>query len=455
MNRTRMSAMLGILAVAGVAFSQNARINSLGNVDIVDDISNIISMPAFMNDYPDAAQATAGAANNGLLIGVKAVGEVISLGTIVNGGSMIGNDFYTKGIAELAKNGVAAPALAGTGFPPIPHLLFGVKVGDGLKLGIDAFGEYRGSSSASDATAAGVTTTANHKARIYHIGANFNALVALGDLLLIPTFCIGQPGINGEFTVDNGTAKATNSASSEKGLSTKVGIEADLPLGGLTLKIGGLWSFARYQFATETAGTTTKGDEFTNQIFNGYAGVVGKVTDELLVAARYSFSYTIGGTYNVAAVGGTETTILNNSLAHRVGLGLERPISNFLIFDAIVPRAGVDAILGRNISHTKIIPGATPSDETITGSREPNSSSVTPTFGLGINKGRVAIDVFVTLGAWAGVVAGPGVVMGSVTIDMGKDAMSSVKADQRAIAPLAVAPRSPAPRTALSSKALK
>jgi hypothetical protein len=180
----------------------------------------------------------------------------------------------------------------------------------------------------------------------------------------------------------------------------------------------------KYRFEAEagTGGTTinTLGDEYTNTTVNGYFGLVGNVMDDVLFVGQYTLQYGVDKSY--AETGTTKTTARTKTLGHIVGLGLERPVGDIWIFDQLIPRVGLNAYLARPLTSNEVESAAGNSETNV---RESNESEVNPTVGLGVTKGRMALDVSVNIGQWVGVVTGPAVVMGSLKVDFGNSSSSS------------------------------
>jgi hypothetical protein len=423
MKHSFIAVAAGIAAFTGLIFAQNARINSLGNCEIIDDIGVVGSLPVYMNDYPDVIQATAFKAAFGQIVGIKSVGDMIRIGAIANQGGVLKSNFYGRG-ADIV-NQVANPDLpAAGGFPPIPHLLFGINLPT-VKLGFDGFLEYASSKLQSETDVAGVKATAETKGRIYNGGLVANALINLGDISIMPLIGVGIPRISGleETVAPNNTI--TTERSSESGLFLRAGIQLGLPLAGLDWLVGGIYQMEKYQFASTTAAKTTKTPEYLANFFYGYIGFTGDILDKVLIVTRYGIDLGFDNTETTTILPPPDTTqtLVANFTAVNVkntfGLGLERPIENFLFFDALTPRAGLDLRVNRAIVKTDGVNSLT-TTKTEAKARNPYSTIVTPTFGLGVTKGRAAIDVGINIGDWGGVVSGPTVFIGTVTLDFGK-----------------------------------
>ena len=397
-----------IIAVIGLFFSvsaQNARVDAMGGCDIIDDIIGILGNPADMNDFEDQIQVTGSPTAFGPAIGIKSLGRNFNIGAMANmtpgsGSSVLRGDFYSSAEAVHEANLLLpTPVDLPSSFPTYPHLLFGLNFGS-FALGIDAFLEIAKYKSVDDN---GGDET-ERSASISNFGAIVSVNIELGDVTISPLFGIGAPKAIGT----NEDLATTSDVETDKNLLLSAGSELGLELRDLNIFGGFFYRLEKYRF--EVGGTN--GDENKESFIDAYLGLIADVSNGLLFVTQYNF--TIGSN---KAINSDDDFNKLTDLFHDFRFGFERPISGIWIFDDIVPRAGIRYTIG----DTARLHIENDGGDTLSSSNNPNySTQVQLTAGLGVTKGIAAIDLAVRIGSWDGVLTGPNVISGTVTLDFGK-----------------------------------
>lgn len=411
-----------LFAVSAILFSasaQNARVQSMGGCDIFDDITRLIPNPAYLNDYADQVQATAYSGTSfGPAIGIKSLGSKFNVGLLAlpigpGGSSVLGGDFYLTGRTTLGT--LDSVGNIPTAFPTIPHLLFGIDLGS-LTLGLDFFFELTKYRTTSEQAGTSPPQKTEIDKGISNVGGVLSANISLGKLFLSPLIGIGMPRAKGTAEITTDTT-IINEVKTEKGLFFTGGLEVGLDVNNFTFRGGGFFRSEPYQFMTNT----TKSNEFSNSFFDGYIGLVTEVLNGLLLVSQYNFSTRVDRDNDINDT--TGTNYKDSQLSHGLRLGLEKPIEGVWIFDEITPRAG----FSYNVFGAKslIENSGGPTNETNTNNAN-TASQVRLTTGLGVSKGIAAIDLAVVIGSWSGVLTGPSVVTGTLTLDFGKSGSSSL-----------------------------
>lgn len=397
-----------IIAVTALFFSvsaQNARVDAMGGCDIIDDIIGILGNPADMNDFGDQIQVTGSPTAFGPAIGIKSLGRNFNIGAMANmtpgsGSSVLQGEFYSSAEAAHEANLLLpAPVDLPSSFPTYPHVLFGLNFGN-FALGIDAFLEIAKYKSVDDL---GGDET-ERSASISNFGAIVSANIELGNLTISPLFGIGAPKATGT----NEALATTSDVETEKNLLISVGSELGLEIRDLNIFGGFFYRLEKYRF--EIGGTD--GDENKESFIDAYIGMFTEILNGLLVVTQYNLGIGLD-----KAIDANDNLTRLTDLSHNFRFGFERPISGVWIFDDLVPRAGLRYSindLGRY--HTEDENADTTSDI-----NNPNTSTqVQLTTGIGVTKGIAAIDLAVVIGSWDGVLTGPSVISGTLTLDFGK-----------------------------------
>jgi hypothetical protein len=419
--RLRVFAGIGAIVVLlwSVPFAQNARVDAMGGCTVIDDIARVVVNPADVARYPDNIQGTATGAAIGTVIATKSVGDALVFGVLANRGNMLAGDFYTNARSEL--NTLSAqPSLAGT-MARIPHVLFGADFGGG-QLGLDLFFEIDRAKAVTTMDPGGAKVTQTKA--IYHPGALFS--LNLGDgPRVTPMVGGGAPRVKGMVETDpgGGGSIVRDELVSKKYYYIRGGLETAFPGSVLDFTLGLNYALEWYQFARDAGGTETKGPEYPTSLGWGYVGLVGYLPAEILLALQYDVRIMYVREEWKTGTAPNVTTYQYNTIsqAHTVRLGLERPIKDFWFFESLVPRAGLVWSAGDLRTHD-VVDESWPGGTTIeTIDDDPVTfGTLIPLLGLGITKGVFAFDVRVNFGSFNGVIAGPEVVEGTVTIDFRK-----------------------------------
>jgi hypothetical protein len=416
--------LLVLSAVSALLFSvsaQNARVQSMGGCNIFDDITRLISNPAYLNDYTDQIQATAISSTSfGPAIGIKSLGGKLNVGLLAlpiggSGSSVLTSPFY--GTAMDALDTIPQLGNLSTAFPTIPHLLFGVDL-DAVTIGLDFFVEltrYKSDAEALD-TFNNVTNETHVKEKISNVGGILSANIDLGNFTVSPLFGIGMPKTNGTVEQKAFNLDTTNEVETESSLFLTFGAELGLDINNFDFIFGGLYTNESFQFKVNT----DESYEYKNNFLDFYVGLVAEVLNNLLLVSQYNIGIDNAEIIDTNTAGGTD--FKGSFFSHNFRLGLERPIAGVWIFDEVIPRAGFEYMV-RGVNFKAVNSGGPASETTV--NNENSATQVRLTTGVGISKGIAAIDLGIQIGNWGGVLTGPNVILGTLTLDFGKSGSSS------------------------------
>jgi len=418
----RISAGMGVVLLAA-AFSIsaqnypiNARIASLGGTYIVDDMSDLLRYPGYIDAYKNAAQVTFVSP----IIGIAGIGDMVSLGVVANRGLLL-TDFYARGLAELSGftsepgynyNLYGGPFTAGaagdlTRPQNIPHFLLGLNLG-AVSLGFDLFMEMSSYSvSVTDRPVApGVERNVKLRASILNPGAIIGLNLNSDVVTLAFKLGGGFPSIHGKYEE---TGQPDLEVTSEKNYYVVGGAELGIPLPGAKFKAGAQLHLERYQFSDQT---NTLSDVFTYYQIPVFAGFTKDLGNDMSVSAMYTIA--LAENIDAPETDGYFAQIGNQvNLFHVISACAEKKWQSVWIFDAVAARAGILYPIANTIIHSngEDADGSFSSREKLT----TTYANVAPTVGLGANRGPFSLDLSINPTAWNGLMAGPQVAVCTAT----------------------------------------
>ncbi len=372
-------------------YPYNSRIESLAETFIIDDINDVLRYAAYMKNYKDNLQVTF----TSPIIGIKAIEDNLRLGVIGNRGLMLSQhfaqNFYSTAVPFVNESIQIVPDISISN-QWIPHAILGVEAGI-LTLGFDLFFEY--ASSRYNYKDSVLETTAS--ASIHNPGFLASALFG-EDLQFAAKFGLAFPRISGKIESGNSTAEAK----SDKGAFLEFGGEAEIPISAVRLSVGVDLILEKYAFefsqeAPPASKVTETTDEFADTRTAIYAGVHGGVFTNGLWAAQYTLNL-LGHTSEDED---NKTKERQSEFIHTFSVCLENGWDNLWFFDKVYARGGMRMNL------------KTPSTYNEAGKAETKTKSqtefsqLTPSVGLGIQKGVFTLDLNINLGKWDNLVTGP------------------------------------------------
>ncbi|MBN1308470.1 MAG: hypothetical protein JXA18_11165 [Chitinispirillaceae bacterium] len=380
------AALMIVMNVSAQFTPQNARVNALGGTFIMDDMNDILRYAVFMDRYEDDAQATFN--GPGPIMGIKSIGDVLSVGVAANRGLLLDASFYQQG--ALACSTVVTTPFQTLVAQNVPHLLLGIDLSV-VSLGVDFFYEYASASYHNETTTVPPVIT-DSRVRIHNPGGIASILVGQEEMSAAFKFGLGFPSVFGKN--DDGTTEIT--VESEKGLFIEVGGETELPVSDLHLTLGLDLIFESYAFSLSGADPATR---YGNNRLAFYGGFTG----DLFTAAEW------GMMYNLAIMNHKATTVADTansrSLVQTFSGGIENTWTTVWIFDECFARAGMAFVMTTPVTYLR----NAASD--MRQRQQTTYSSVVPTLGAGVKKSIFQLDITLNPAAWTGAVAGPAVGM--------------------------------------------
>jgi hypothetical protein len=410
MTRKLKSVLVTVFAMALSSSAQfapsNARIGSMADIYIIDDISNVFRYAARMNDYKDDIQVTFTTP----MLGIKSIGEKFSVGTYIRNGLMLDqsnttNNFYTLG--RNAVNAVTTVAPDITSDPLyIPHLLLGMSVASGVNVGVDLYYEWARTrfddEFKSGTVAAPTTITTKQRANLSNFGLIGSLQIGVSDVPISIKAGFGLPRISGTSKITNETSGSPTQTTeseikSDKGLFLEVGGEAGLPLLGGTFTPGVDFIAETYAFKPNGADATNK---FRNTRCAIYAGMKQKAFENGLWSALYQLKW--NGSKVDALNSDSANDLKTTTLQHVLSAGAENGWDTVWVFDKVFLRGGV------------ALQVTTPFNSAVSDTADMSAKgqavfNALPTIGMGIAKGIFELDARVDLANWGGLATGPDV----------------------------------------------
>jgi len=387
--------LMVVLVTVGVQaqfYQSNARIDALGGTYSMDDMTDLLRYPAYMNKYKNNIQATF----NSPIMGVKSVGDMVSIGIVANKNFVLDNSadgFYTAGNAALDAFNAAQLVLMTT--QRVPHVLLGFDL-DAVSLGFDIFYEYAASHYTYETKGATSTTTEIGSASM-NPGVIASALFGVEDISVAVKGGFSLPSISGKS--DNGTT--STEIKSDKGLFIEAGAEATMPVAEFTMTLGTDINLESYAFAQ---GDADPAIIFGKKRMAFYTGLEG----DLFTSAKWGSLATVYHTSTKTTTAADTTS--TPSLVIALSGGIENAWTNVWKFDECFARGG--------LTFSTTTPGS--SSETVGAitkvGQQTTYAAVKPTVGAGVKKGGFQLDLTINPTAWSGLVSGPAVGMVTGTL---------------------------------------
>ncbi len=424
--------LISIVAVAAMFFSasaQNARVDAMGGCSIIPDISRTLWLAADMNGYSDQAQGPAtGATGFGPVIGIKGVGDMINLGFMANHGSVLRGGFYGSAESILEQEILGGNDLLPSSFPVYPHILFGLDL-DAVSLGLDLF--YKATRyKYSDEVGKDIHEI---EAKISLFGMNISANIGIGDMSISPLFGLGFPRASG---LDEDDAANTKDEVSTSGVKFTAGTEFGYDFGKINAIGGFFFNHESYQFTVKDIDTSIDYNENKESFLDMYLGLTTEILNGLFLVSQYGL--TIGIDKEIQ-INNNDWETKNNTYFHDFRFGLERPIAGVWIFDELIPRGGL-----RYQIYNEKDKSSNSDGDTLTTTNDANDTDpFTVTAGIGLTKGIATVDIAIAIGDWDGVLTGPSVFEGTLTLDFGKSSRGASRpSSQTAPSPVVSEPAS-------------
>lgn len=395
-------ALLSFAAVASAQFSvpQNARMSSMANTFIIDDITDVYRYPVLMNDYYGNLQATF----NTPIIGIKNMNDMLSIGLTANRGNVL-RSFYSPARTSLANLGVPEASLQNQ--INIPHILLGFDLGT-VQLGADIFFEYsRFSAKSESEPATGSPAEATVGALLMNPGLVFSGKMDVG-FPVMGKIGLGFPSVSGE---SKSGSQVLTEVKSEKGLYMETGAEAKPNMFGLDWTAGLGYTFESYQFQVDE----NIGVPHLNSVLAAYLGFEYDVLENAVSALQYQVLRTNTYTYQDAEEGYDNPYDLDEQWSHVFSAGIENTWVKPWKLDAFQLRAGMNYNI--NMAVAKAYSENSSGTDEATVKNPADDNGFVPTMGLGMGKGFFQLDMFISMGSWSnGFFSGPDV--GTVTATM-------------------------------------
>ncbi len=411
-NRFLMYVPVVLSCFVQFSLAQNARVEAMGGIGAIDDISHVLYHPAGINDFPDQVSGTLGSYSDtagerieyfGPFIAIKSLGDYFNVGVIANtieesGSSILYGGFYSTARSFLLEE---SDEDLPESFPMIPHLLLGFQPAESFSIGIEAFSEIAQFRKKIDTDTIYYTT----KKGIYHLGGRASALIAFGPLWLCPIATFGIPYVKGEVT-----DTATISYSSEEALLLSVGAELGVEVSEANLVAGFFYEKENYTFKKDTIVTP----QFESSSISAYLSFSTTFANDIFLAAEYDFSIWSNSEIDTNTTDGID--FKDSYMENTIHVGAEKRIAMDRVLDAVIPRAGVAYTIS-NYKEEYTNSGGT--NYTIIRDYPIDAQDVEISAGFGVRRGLFGLDLYVNIGNWNGTFTGPEAA--AVTLSIGEE----------------------------------
>lgn len=437
--------IVSIIAAAAVAFSvsaQSARIQGLAGSSLISDPSNLISAPSYIPTYKDVFQATFDNADAVTeIFANKSIGDMFSLGFYWDQQKLTSNFYSTAG-----------PLVGGdfvnlTGLSQrVPHLVLGVDL-DNVKLGADLFFEnatYRYSLEQNVIDPSVDDVAVEEDGRVSNPGILLGAELEVGDMGLLVNGGISFPNVKIE-EWDNGEDESYVSLDSEKGLFFTIAAQLNLELLDIDWSVGAGIEYETHQFVTTNGADSLSQATPALSLKNNYLtvgillGAMKELQNNLVLSVEDNFSINSDKTTSADSAYAEDPDISTVTLLHNLAFGIEKKLTNTKRLDNIALRFGMNYDIETTILKAKGDGESLDTNVTETidlhDEREKDGTEWGPfeaVIGLGVEKGRFGLDVFMTSGifnpsnwAFSATSGSPSALAGaSVTFDFNKKSSS-------------------------------
>ncbi|MDR0305437.1 MAG: hypothetical protein LBI42_01225 [Chitinispirillales bacterium] len=397
MSLSKIKCLAVVLTIAAAISAQtyefypNARTAALAGAKFAD-ISDISRYPVCMLGYENHMQATYG---NGYPITVtKSLSEMIHIGFLANQGPV------SNGFLDYVDGNPFLPLPADESHVNIPHLLLGVNLGT-FKIGADLFFEYANANSHIKDNNNNIED--KRDGSLLNPGARLSAGLDLESVMLLAKFGLGFPSVNYERTVDGTT---TAKVASEKGSYLEMGAEAAFSISDLDMSAGLVYTTETYQFKSGVDPVVLDGMYPSISAFQMYLDCRFNILETAEMAAGYAFTRVAFHTKNNA---NKDDKDWRGFHVHRIPVGLENTWENAWIFDAVSLRAGARYNLVIDVEKSDI-------NKVENSIKYLGTHTITPTFGFGVSKSFLQLDMALGMDNWQGAFVGPAVGLVTATI---------------------------------------
>lgn len=426
--------------------------HSINGKSLINDVSDVYNFPSEAAATPDVAQGfvvydptnTTPSYMAGSAFVVKTLTDKLSAGLVFGKGTVVS----ASGMSDILGLGTGFgggvidqvnAVLPGHNFTGITapsnntHLVFGLKLSDNTKLGLDLYREASNSSYSNHLVNTNLinqrrTDDTERFVKYGALGVNGGVELKAGNLAIKATAGFANLGFNAEnhtFGTDYNNTKLpdiTNSIETESGLYIPATAKAQMEVGKQKITAGVDFFYASHAFIGKYVNTTGATTTSTEEKSDKYAvmSLSAGLLDEMPIGenTKVYASVVVGRT----AITATPPDSVTNSdpevtaystLMPKTSVGVEHTINKFWKFDQLVLRAGGFKTYSWLSTFSK---GANGTEQEASGF--PTSAQFQWTTGLGFVMGKVTIDLTVRPDHWNGVhlISGVGPYGGTVTM---------------------------------------
>jgi hypothetical protein len=383
--------LLAVFSASAQYSPLNARLESMGGIYTIDDISNVYIYAANVSKYADDIQITFPSP----ILGIKSIGDVLLLGGYVREGLVLDQGFYTNALTFVNQL-VQVPNLSQPTY--IPHALLGVNVGP-VTLGFDLFMEWAQSRYKYENTATSTTELREGTKTLLNPGFIGSLLLDLNSLPVAAKFGLATPGISGTFETENGVLSTSTEFKSDKGVFMEIGGEIGFPIGDARLTAGTDYNLETYAFKRDSLDPTM---DYTLNRLALFGGFQKKAFNNGLWALMYEMSLR---TLKTDQEANTAEDAWDPTILHTLSAGAENGWESVWIFDKVFARGGVNLTMLTNYHRRE-------STTMKQRSKDQKVFAAEPTVGIGVTKEIFDLDVQINMapkGGWEKLATGPAV----------------------------------------------
>jgi hypothetical protein len=398
-------------------FAQNARIEALGGNFIIDDISMMSGAPACGNYYGDIVQAS-GYSDSlaGSVFAVTSLGGWANVGIIANQESYLLSNFYNDARLSLDTTLSLIDSLPGS-IRTYPHLVLATKLAD-VGLGCDLYFE-RSANSRSWTAANGKQEF--QKAEIRNAGIQASVVMEFWKIGVYPYAWFNFPLAQGSAMVNDSLSEVKSGLPG--GTLFGAGIESSVDLRTYYFRYGAYYANEHYHLFKTRAANALMEDHLMTSI-GWYGGCTKYPFDALLTSIAYSYDQSKYDDFFPDNIPASSFRADYAVTTHSFIGSCEYTILTQRMLDFIVIRGGLDWTL--TLSTYSEAEAAFGSVYNAHIEYPDDISAVKPTFGIGIGRKGIHFDIASSLGGWFGLLSGPPILMGTITLHLDEMRKASI-----------------------------
>ncbi len=345
MFRTLITVTLFVAVTAGVAPAQNARVDAMAGYDLMDDHTNILANPVFVNDHSNSVQITYDG-DVGPVIAVVGL-KNMRFGLSYTGDNVLDDDVYAHYLTTVLGAANNLGFINAGNVDPIPNILFGMDL-NALKIGARLYYERTSRKNSVQDNQGGNFDETTINERYGTMGFVAGAGLDLNSLMLSVKAGMGVPFLNASYENSiTGANPERVTASVNKGIHLEIGGEGRLAMRAADVIVGAdleMTSFKGEWEFTPRVGDVVRHDGFrstTLSLIDLYGGAEKFIDDQNLLLGVKLSATMVSETDKPNDVTYAERTNTTRDMSYGIRSGLEKTWTELRWLDAVRGRVGL------------------------------------------------------------------------------------------------------------------